>query len=80
MTTMQSLIDICIENASELIQSNFGKDVIYEVSKFHIGGLSILQVLLIFVAWKSHFLISDDEYRLQLGDLMAYSTHHWMIR
>lgn len=28
---MQSLIDICIESAGELIRSNFGKDVIYEV-------------------------------------------------
>ena len=29
---LQSLIDICIENAEELLRSNFGKEVIYEVS------------------------------------------------
>ncbi|KAF7813526.1 pumilio-like protein 24-like [Senna tora] len=28
----ESLIDICIENTGELIRSNFGKDVIYEVA------------------------------------------------
>lgn len=28
---MQSLINTCIENVGELIRSNFGKDVIYEV-------------------------------------------------
>lgn len=28
---LQGLIDICIESAGELLRSNFGKEVIYEV-------------------------------------------------
>jgi hypothetical protein len=27
----QGLIDICIESAGELLRSNFGKEIIYEV-------------------------------------------------
>ncbi|KAK4283399.1 hypothetical protein QN277_000351 [Acacia crassicarpa] len=35
----ESLIDICIENAGELIQSNFGKDVLYEVATGGCDGI-----------------------------------------
>lgn len=28
---MQSLLDVCIESVGELIRSNFGKEVLYEV-------------------------------------------------
>lgn len=28
---LQSLVDVCIESAEELLKSNFGKDVLYEV-------------------------------------------------
>ncbi|ESR32725.1 hypothetical protein CICLE_v100045851mg, partial [Citrus x clementina] len=29
----ESMIDVCIENAGELLRSNFGKEVLYEVAK-----------------------------------------------
>lgn len=35
----ESLIDICIENAEELLRSNFGKEVIYEVATGGSGGI-----------------------------------------
>lgn len=31
LIVLQSLIDICIENAGELLRSNFGREVLYEV-------------------------------------------------
>ncbi|XP_050216559.1 pumilio homolog 24 [Mercurialis annua] len=39
----ENLIDICTENAGELLRSNFGKEVLYEVATGGAGG--ILQVL-----------------------------------
>ncbi|GAV64175.1 hypothetical protein CFOL_v3_07693 [Cephalotus follicularis] len=35
----ESLVDICIENAGELLRSNFGKEVIYEVAIGGSGGI-----------------------------------------
>ncbi|CAL0330180.1 unnamed protein product [Lupinus luteus] len=35
----ENLLDICIENVGELIQSNFGKDVLYEVATGGSGGI-----------------------------------------
>lgn len=36
---LQGLIDICIESAGELLRSNFGKEVIYEVVNMLTNGL-----------------------------------------
>ncbi|KAJ6722142.1 hypothetical protein OIU85_025149 [Salix viminalis] len=35
----ENLIDICIENAGELLRSNFGKEVLYEVATGGSGGI-----------------------------------------
>ncbi|KAJ6719897.1 hypothetical protein OIU79_007509 [Salix purpurea] len=35
----ENLIDICIENAEELLRSNFGKEVLYEVATGGSGGI-----------------------------------------
>ncbi|KAF6165605.1 hypothetical protein GIB67_021875 [Kingdonia uniflora] len=35
----ESLVDTCIESAGELLLSNFGKDVIYEVATGGVGGV-----------------------------------------
>ncbi|CAI8610701.1 unnamed protein product [Vicia faba] len=35
----ESLLDICIENVGELIRSNFGKEVIYELATGGFGGI-----------------------------------------
>ncbi|KAK9146995.1 hypothetical protein Sjap_006898 [Stephania japonica] len=35
----QSLVDTCIENAGELLRSNFGKEVIYEVATGGVDGV-----------------------------------------
>ncbi|WCJ23422.1 pumilio 24 [Euphorbia peplus] len=35
----ESIIDVCIENAGELLQSNFGKEVLYEVARGGDGGI-----------------------------------------
>lgn len=45
---LQSLLDICIENVGELIRSNFGKEVIYEV----------IAITLIFKSYKLNLLRS----------------------
>lgn len=39
---MQSLTDICIENAGELLKSNFGKEIIYEV--FNLFSASYISI------------------------------------
>lgn len=36
-SVLQSMIDVCIENAGELLRSNFGKEVLYEVVKLFIA-------------------------------------------
>ncbi|KAK9084290.1 hypothetical protein Scep_030761 [Stephania cephalantha] len=35
----QSLVDTCIDNAGELLQSNFGKEIIYEVATGGVDGV-----------------------------------------
>ncbi|XP_048235331.1 pumilio homolog 24 [Ricinus communis] len=35
----ENLIDVCIENAGELLRSNFGKEVLYEVATGGAGGI-----------------------------------------
>lgn len=66
---MQSLLDVCIESVGELIRSNFGKEVLYEV----VNMMSMLKFLEFYKSITKHYLFVklNGTCRLQQRVLMA---------